>query len=382
MVPATAAAVASRLVPEDVRIALVIDTLDGGGAERVFVTLANYFCQIGCQVDLVLLRRAGPFLAEVDPGVAVINLEARRTLSSLVPLIRYLRRARPAAIMATLAHVNVVAVLAKMVARIPGRLIVRETVAPSAQIRFTNAIRSKVVTLLQKRAYLAADGIVSPSRGVADDLVAAFGIPRDRIAVIANPLDVGRIRALAEEAVPAPCDADGGRPMVLGAGRLSFQKDFVSLIRAFATVIETVPARLLILGEGEDRGELEGLVKQLGLEGCVDLPGFVDNPFACMRQAAVYVLSSRYEGLPNTLLQAMALGVPVVATDCPGGPAEVLDGGRYGRLVPVGDVEALATGILDGLLGRLPPPPPSATEAYAVDRVGRLYLDVLQGECV
>src|SRR5262249_37227290 len=142
-----------------------------------------------------------------------------------------------------------------------------------------------------------------------------------------------------------PWFAPGSLPVILGVGRLTWQKDFPTLIKAFALVRSRQPARLLILGEGEKRLELETIVKELGLAADVCLPGYVDNPFAYMHRCSAFVLSSASEGLPNSLIEAMACGAPVISTDCASGTAEILENGRYGPLVPVGDVEAMATAI-------------------------------------
>ena len=183
---------------------------------------------------------------------------------------------------------------------------------------------------------------------------------------------------LAAETPAHPWLRDPKVPVCLAAGRLCPQKDYPTLIRAFATLAETRPLRLLILGDGPDRADLESLIRQLGLADRVALPGFAENPFSAMARAGVFVLSSAWEGLPGVLIQAMACGTPVVATDCPSGPREVLVDGRYGPLVPVGDPEALAQAIgetLDRPLGA------ELLKARASDfelaAVTRRYLEVL-----
>jgi glycosyltransferase involved in cell wall biosynthesis len=359
---------------------LVIASLEGGGAERVFVTLANGLRAEGRDVDLVLMNRAGVLLKEVKPGVNVVHLDAARAMLALVPLVKYLRRVRPEAMLTTLTHVSVVAALARKLARVPVRLVIREAVTSSVHHRYVTDVRSRVVARLLRPAYRSADVVVSPSQGVTEDLVANVGIARAHVTTIPNPLDVGRIRSLALQPVTDPFAQSDERPMVLGIGRLSAQKDFSTLILAFARTIETVPAKLLILGDGEERGALEALIRSSGLDHHVAMPGFVENPFAYLKQAAVFVLSSRYEGLPNALLQALAVGAPVVATDCPGGPGEILESGRLGRLVPVGDVEAMAVAIADGVAGRIASAPLATVEQkYGTHGIVRGYLEVLCG---
>ena len=168
--------------------------------------------------------------------------------------------------------------------------------------------------------------------------------------------------------------------MVLAAGRLVALKGFDTLLRAFARVRQQMPARLVILGEGSERSNLERLAAELGVAADVDMPGFDPNPFRYMKRAGVFVLSSRYEGLPNVLIQAMACGCPVVSTDCPNGPAEILDGGRYGPLVPVDDVEALAYAMAQALAGKVAPAPTEWLEQFRVEVVAEQYLRVMLGQ--
>jgi len=326
------------------------------------------------------MNRSGGLLKEVKPGVNIVQLDETRAMFALVPLVRYLRRVRPQVMMSTLTHINVVAALARKLARVPVRLVIREAVTSSVHHRYVTDVRSRVVVRLLRRAYRSADLVVSPSQGVTEDLVGEMGIARAQVTTIPNPLDVDRIRSLALEPVTNPFAQPDRRPIVLGIGRLSAQKDFPTLILAFARTLKTVPAKLLILGEGEERGALEALVRSNGLEQSVAMPGFVENPFAYLQQAAVFVLSSRYEGLPNALLHALAVGTPVVATDCPSGPSEILESGRLGRLVPVGDVEAMAAAIADGVAGRIASAPLATVERkYGMDEIVRGYLEVLYG---
>ena len=201
---------------------------------------------------------------------------------------------------------------------------------------------------LLRHAYPMADAIVAVSDGVADRLARKTGLPRAAIRTVYNPVVVPELPALAAEPVAHPWFRPGGPPVVLGVGRLVEQKDFPTLLRAFALVRQRRPARLVILGDGpaEARRDLEAVAAGLGCAEDLDLPGFVANPFAYMARASVFALSSLHEGLPGALIQALACGCPVVSTDCPSGPSEILEHGRHGRLVPVGDHEALASAIL------------------------------------
>ena len=341
------------------------------------VTLANRYVRAGADVDLVLQQAVGPYLREVHPDVRIIDLRARRLLSSLFPLVRYLRKARPDATLSTPSAANILAVLAWTMAGRPGRLIVREAITASVDDRANSDLRSRLIRQFRRLAYHSASHIVAPSAGVADDLVRNDRLPRTKIAVIANPVDAEKLEA----AVAQTGTLDGLRddlPLILGVGRLSAQKDFATLIRAFAVVQKFRASQLCILGEGEERDALQALAAELGVGEKVLLPGFAENPFLYMKRAAVFALASRYEGLPNALLQAMMLGTAVVATDCPSGPREVLEDGRWGRLVPVGDVQAMADGIIAALDSRLTTPPePVMRSRYGVDAIAEKYLHVL-----
>jgi glycosyltransferase involved in cell wall biosynthesis len=237
--------------------------------------------------------------------------------------------------------------------------------------------RERMVPRLAKRFYPWADHVTGNSRGVADDLSQVTGLPRERIKVLYNPVVTPEVREKARAPLNHPWFEAGQRPVVLAVGRLTKQKDFPTLIRAFAQVRQTQPARLLILGEGPDRSALEALVNQLDLGDDVAMPGFVENPYAYMRRASLYVLPSRWEGLPTVLIEALYCGPPVIATDCPSGPREILADGKHGLLVPVGDVIALTQAIESGLAGRTPHPTDESWHPYSLEVIVDQYTKLL-----
>ncbi|TFG92413.1 MAG: glycosyltransferase, partial [Myxococcales bacterium] len=257
----------------------------------------------------------------------------------------------PDALIAAKTHTNLVAVWARQLAGVPTRLLVSQHSMLSEEIAGPEVRkwRWRYAAKLVARTYPLADAIVAVSDAAADDLAASARVPRRRIATIHNPVDAGRIAVLRGEPMQHPWFAAGMPPVVLGAGRLRASKDFQTLLRAFAELRRVRPARLVILGEGPERAALAAEARRLDL--CEDLwmPGFVDNPFAYMARAGVFVLSSRHEALGNVLVEALACGCPVVATDCPGGVSEILQGGAVGGLVPVGDPAALSAAILAAL---------------------------------
>lgn len=336
------------------RIALFTPSLGGGGAERVMLHLAHGFASRGYAVDMVTATARVDYQMEFPPGMHWVNLGAAGALASLPRLTAYLRRERPCVLLATQSHANIVALWANRFAGKRSRLVIREANMVTSPAKRWRAI---FLPLLSRWFYPWADGIVAVSNGVADDMSINLGIPRARIVTIYNSVMMQELMEMAGQTPDHPWFREGAMPVIVSAGRLTRQKDFATLIRAFSILRKRKEARLMILGEGELRGELERLVGELGLSGDVQLPGFSPNPYACMSRAAVYVLSSAWEGMPNSLIEALALGTPLVAADCRSGPREILEEGRYGKLVPVGDAEAMAAAILevlDGMCGAKP----------------------------
>jgi len=360
------------------KLAIFLPTLCGGGAERVMVNLACGFVRHGLRVDMVLGQAEGPHLKDVPSTARVVDLKAKRVLCSLPRLVRYLKRERPDAVLSAMSHANIVVLQARSLARVKTRVVVSERSTLSMAVANSPSLRGRLIPLLVRHFYPRADVIVAVSRGVADDLVAVTGLPREKVKVIYNPVETTVLLAKATEPLDHPWFCHGEPPVIVSVGRLTKAKDFPVLIRAFALVRRKKPAHLVILGEGEERSQLESVIKDLGLEKDVTMPGFVTNPYKYIKNARVLVLSSRWEGLPNALIEALVLGTPVVSTDCPSGPTEILEGGKWGKLVPVGDPEALARGILE----TLDSPPKSEdlqerAKAFSVEAILPQYLEVL-----
>jgi glycosyltransferase involved in cell wall biosynthesis len=359
------------------KLAIFLPSLSGGGAERAMLNLAHGLAESGCAVDLVLAQARGPYLSEVHDSVRIVNLKASRVLTSLPALARYLRREQPEALVSALDFASVVALWARRLAGIPIRVLINEQNTISISARKSARRRERMVPRLAKRFYPWADHVTGNSRGVADDLSQVTGLPRERITVLYNPVVTPEVREKARAPLNHPWFEDGQLPVVLAVGRLTKQKDFPTLIRAFAQVRQTQPARLLILGEGPDRSALEALVNQLDLGDDVAMPGFVENPYAYMRRASLYVLPSRWEGLPTVLIEALYCGPPVIATDCPSGPREILADGQHGLLVPVGDVIALTQAIESGLAGKTPHPTNESWQPYSLEVIVDQYTNLL-----
>ena len=316
------------------------------------------------------------------------DLRALRSLDrleALPGLVRYLRRKRPDAVLAAEPHYNTMAALARELARVPTRVVLSERIQPSTRERRQGPWRHPYLRDFLRRAYLSADGIVAVSDGVADDLASTSGIPRERITTIYNPIVGPDLAVMAQAPLDEPCFGPSAPPVILAVGRLDPQKDYPTLLRAFARLRGKRALRLVIVGgksldnplHGE---EISALAARLGVACDLILPGYKDNPFAYMARAKVFVLSSTREGLPGVLIQALGCGCPAVSTDCPSGPREILDGGRYGALVPVGDHAALAAAI-EATLEK--PIESAALKAWAdnfsIDRAVDSYLRLLLG---
>ncbi len=352
------------------RIAVFIHSLSGGGAQRRAVTLANRFVARGRSVDLVTVKSDGPLRARLSPEIRVVALDVGdwdpayvriqpwlptltiKLLLSMRALERYLAQVRPDVLLSASNYVNLVAVVAWRRAGRPMPIVLRA----SNQLAGNLPVESWYVHLLRNRLrriasrlYPEACAVIAVSNGVASEVVRVTGIPEERVRTIYNPVVTAELLQRSRAGVQHPWLDDPSVPVILGVGRLKPQKDFATLLRAFAIVRRARPARLIILGEGSLRARLVGLVERLGLQHDVQMPGFFENAPAWMARASLFVLSSLWEGLPSVLIEALAVGCPVVSTDCPSGPREILDGGRYGALVPCGDPQALADAILQTL---------------------------------
>jgi glycosyltransferase involved in cell wall biosynthesis len=334
------------------RITFFLDALHGGGAEKAVVNMLKGLSQRDeFDLDLVLAKLEGPYLDRVPKQVRIVNLGTGRAITALFPLINYLRQNRPWALIGNMGHVNVVATIAKQLSGIQTKLVLVEQNTISADK--SDLARAKLVPPLMKWLYPRADIVAGVSEGVARDLEQYLNLPFELVRVLHNPIVDAELFANAREPLEHRWFGENTPPVFLAVGRLNYQKDFPNLLEAFALVRKKKFARLIILGEGELRAQLETMVKNLGIIDDVSLPGFVKNPYAYMSQASCFVLSSRQEGLPTVLIEAMACGCPVVSTDCPSGPEEILAGGKYGSLVPIHDSFALSEAMLQVLDNRL-----------------------------
>ena len=359
------------------RVALLAPSLAGGGISTVLLGIARGLAGRGVAVDLVVFNPTGGRTGPVPGNVRLIDLGARRLVTALWRLVRYSRRTRPDLLVAAGWDAVLIALMLRSFFRRSQRVWVRQDGVFSMQMAH-GGTRTRIILGLTRRLLPAADRVIAVSGGVARDL--GRRVPRiaASIEVVANPLDHRDIAAGAALPVDHPWFEDPQVPVVLSAGRLVREKDHATLIRAFAVVRESVHARLVILGAGREKEALAALARELGVAPVVDFRGFVENPFAYMARARVFAVSSVCEGLGMALIEAMACGTPVVGTDCPHGPGEVLEAGRWGRLVPVGDAQALAQAIVETLRDPVAPGVlVSRSRAFAIEGVIDRHIGML-----
>ena len=355
-------------------IAIVLPNLRLGGAEMLHVRLAERFVERGHRVDFVLLQAEGALLARVPPGVRVTDLEVGRLRSAVGPLRDYVRSNKPDVLMVAMWPLTVIGILANLAGGDPSAVVVSDHVQMSMDPVTSRGVRNALARVSIRALYPLAKERIVVSRGAAADLSQLSGLPIDRFTVIHNPaVDGGPPPRHLEDPWPS---RPGAR--VLSVGNLKAQKDHATLLRAFARTRAQREATLVILGEGPERGQTEALARQLGVEGDLLLPGQTLDTGPWYQNADLFVLSSTDEGFGNVLVEALEHGLPIVSTDCPSGPAEILQGGAYGVLVPVGDPEALGKAILEGLETQ---PDVEAlferSQVFSSSTIASRYLDVI-----
>lgn len=350
--------------PAPPRLACLLSTSGHSGVDRLARHLLPTLVRRGYAVDLLKVRGHGPYLDSATSGVDLVDLGSRHTLACLPAIVAYLRRVRPLLLLADKDRVNRLALLARALAGVPTRLALRTGTTVSVDLAARGAVTRWVQRRSMRWLYPLADAVLVPSTGAAEDLAAYTGLARARITAVPSPIVPAGLFAASLPRPAHPWFGVPGWPLLLGVGELSARKDFATLIRAFARLRATRRCRLLILGEGRLRADLLALARDLGVAADLALPGFRPRPYAAMAHADLLVSSSRWEGLPFVLVEALAVGTPVVATDCPSGPREVLRDGRIGPLVPVGDAAALAA----AMAAVLAAPPTRARLQAAVRR--------------
>lgn len=344
------------------RIALLFATSGHSGVDRVVANLLAEFAHSDFEFDLLTIRKHGPCVDRLPPNIRHVPLRAGHRNTALFPLIRYLRRVRPQALLTASHRLNRCALLARRLSGVPVHIALRMGMSLEGMRDKLGDARTRRLVRSMRSWYPGAEALVTPSQGVAETLLRNRVIRAEQLHVIPNPIINEQLHEKCREPLDHPWFRRGEPPVVLGAGALIPRKDFPTLIRAHARLSERRPARLVILGEGPDRPRLERLIEEFGIGESCSLPGHVENPYPYMAAAGVFALSSRAEGSGAVLVEALACGTSAVATDCPSGPAETLGQGRFGPLVPVGDDAALA----DALHALLAHPTPEAERAEAI----------------
>lgn len=334
------------------RISVVLPDLRGGGAERVALQMANHWVREGYEIDLVLMLSQGEYLPYANPLIRVHILEAPRFRDIPLKLARYLKERRPNITLVHMWPMTSLAFIAWLLVKSPGRLFLCEHTCLSEHVKRDLSIPLLLVKIILHLTYRFASGIVAVSKGAAHDLAELAGVSPSSITVIYNPVvpDYLSPRLIDQ---PLPKALSFQAPFshrIVSIGALKESKNFRLLLDAFSEVLQYIDACLVILGHGPEYSNLQIRINELGLQKRVFLPGFDPDPDLWLRNADLFVLSSDYEGFGNVVVEALAAGTPVVSTDCPHGPSEILDGGRYGLLVPVGDISALANAICTSLL--------------------------------
>jgi len=375
---------------QPLRIAFLLDNLSGGGAEKVVLNLAAGFARLGHRVDLLVCKAEGVLRNYIPAGVNLIPLRpvnsVRGTLAALladpagyreilgviinrrklpkafryIPAIsRHLAQNDTSLLVSALPKSNINAVLARRMSGTDTRVVVGAHIHLSAQDSegaSRGKARIRALRPMMQRYYHQANAVVAVSRGVERDTRAYLSLPQGMVKTIYNPVAAREIKGLSEEVPEHDWFTGSDVPVVLGIGRFVQQKNFPLLVRAFAELRKKRPVRLVLLGGDESsaeqalhKAELEELANELGIAEDLDMPGYKENPYPYFRRSAVFALSSRFEGFGNVLVEALFCGCPVVSTDCPSGPAEILSDGEFGRLVPVGDTQGM-TDALDAVL--------------------------------
>jgi glycosyltransferase involved in cell wall biosynthesis len=345
-------------------VLLILPDLVPGGAQRIFIDLANSLTASGYKTTAIVAypsRKAWLFSPPTNV-IRLSNAEYGFWSSLMLPILffrfrKILKKQHPDAVISTLTGTNLLTLLATDYSQRDYPVYIREAST-------TQNTTSLIIRMLKKRLYPKATGIIAVSEGVLNELESSIGLPSSRLHVIKNPVNKGHLKEASRASVTHKWLKNKSCPVFIAVGRLTKAKDYDTLIKAFNLVRLTLPAKLIIVGEGLERPALESLVSSLKLDDAVDMPGHFDNPYALMARADVFVLSSRWEGFVNVLLEALALGMPIASTDCHSSPREILENGKYGRLAPPGNPHKLAESMLQALKS---PPQAEHQESRADD---------------
>ena len=363
------------------KLAVLISFSGEGGVERMVLNLIREFTIREKDIDLLVIRASSQHFYDIPPSVNIIKLRAKHTLTAIPEICRYLRRVRPDALLVAKDRAARAALIARLLAQVKTRIVVRLGTNLSAALKHKSKFNRWLRVTPMRRIYVMADKIIAVSEGVKKDTLSITGLQSSRVVTVRNPVVTPDFKSTDYSIAPhAWFKQKTTIPVVVGVGRLSKQKGFDVLIKAFAMLNRRIDSRLIILGEGKDRAKLESLIAALKLQDKALLPGFKRDVLKWVAHANVFVLSSRWEGSPNSLTEALALGIPSVATDCPSGPSEILAGGKYGPLIKLDDETAMSEAIFKVIREPLPATIlKDAVREYHSDSSAERYLQILRG---
>ncbi len=316
-----------------------------GGAEKMILTLLPWFINAGYSIDLVLVKKTGAFLTDIDQRVNLISLKKEHVGQSLFPLLKYFKKSKPDVFISNLTHLNIVTIIAKFFSGTRSKIIITEHSSITTN-NLQKGGKEGILVFLARFLYPLADKTVVVSEGAAQNLIEAIKINPNKVQSIYNPIDMDRIRILSGEKIDEFWLTEKSIPVLIAIGRLEQEKNFSFLLNVFQTLIKKRKVRLLILGEGSERQMLEQQMIAFGIENDVKLLGIKTNPYPYISNADILVCTSKYEGFNITLAESLACGTPVISMNCPYGPAEILDNGTYGQLISPGDQDGMVNAII------------------------------------
>ncbi|MEQ8314071.1 MAG: glycosyltransferase [Gammaproteobacteria bacterium] len=368
------------MVISESKVALLLPSLEGGGTENFIVNLANQLASSNLAVDLVVGQKKGPFLSDVSASVQIIEFATDVKLRVLFKAIKYLRTAKPDIVMSSLDHYNIIMILAAKLAGYKGRKIISQRATIGPVYRHNSWLKRKIYLFLIRITYPQADAIICNSQTAARELSQEFNVDEASLNTIHNWVDIDKINLLAKENIDHKWYQRSKQPLLVSIGSVSPIKDRKTLIEAFAIVRKRFDARLAIIGACPDPNELSeinNLIESKGLADHILVAGFEKNPYKWIEKADLLVGSSTTEGCPNHILEGLALNKAIVATDCPGDTAFLLENGKWGELVPVGNSEKMAIAICAKLASRGKIASNERALHFSVTRVLNLYLEIL-----
>ena len=331
------------------KLAFFLPSLAGGGAERVIVTLINSLAEQEFLIDLVLANATGKFFSLLDKRVKVIDLQSKYVFLSIPKLINYLTKEQPYILISAVENANTWGVIAKKLSRTRTKIIITEHSNWSQKLLNHPSLKEKILFIIARYVYPMADRIITVSDGIRSNLLITMHLDPSKVIRIYNPSVPKNLDVQSSLPTNHPWLTHKDKPVIISVGRLVKEKDYKTLIHAFSKVNQEIASRLIILGDGPERKNLQAVIHHHGLENSIDMPGFVDNPFSWMAKSDIFVMTSLYEGLPTVLIEALACGIPAISTDCISGPSEILECGKYGDLVTIGSIVELANALINNL---------------------------------